>query len=85
MVSTLNQVDWSTTSYPNVTDEKVEICLVYSGRNDCKPIRANSSGSTQFSTPFRYASFVVIRHKLESTERNHNPVGQDTVTFKLSY
>ncbi len=84
-VSTLNRVDWSTTGYPNGTNEKVEICLVNLPRYDCKPIRANSTGNTQFSTPFRYASFVIIRHKFESTETNHYPVGQDAVRFNLSY
>lgn len=85
MVSTLNRVDWSTTYYPKATTERVELCLVYMGREECKPIGSNSTGSTYFSTPFRYASFVVIRHKFESTEANHHPVGRDTVTFNLSY
>jgi hypothetical protein len=84
-VSTLNRVDWSTTGYPNGINEKVEICLLYFRHEDCQPIRPNSTGYTVFSTPFRYASFVVIRHKFESTETNHNPVGRDAVRFNFSY
>jgi hypothetical protein len=84
-VSTLNRVDWSTTWYPNGTTEKVEICLVYSSQYDCETIRANSTGYTTFSTPFRYASFVVIRHEFETSVLNSKPAGQDTVRFNLSY
>ncbi len=84
-VSALNRVNWSTTYYPKATVERAQICLVNIGREECQPIQANSTGSTQFSTPFRYESFVVIRHKFESTEANHNPAGRDTVTFNLSY
>lgn len=49
-VSTLKRVDWSTTMYPNGKDEKVEICLVYFGKEDCQPIWPNMSGSTTFNT-----------------------------------
>ncbi|MDB6141394.1 MAG: hypothetical protein JWP80_438 [Pseudomonas sp.] len=84
-VSTLNRVDWSTTLYPTATNEKVEICLVYFGKYDCQRIGLNMTGTTTFSTPFRYASFVVIRHKLETSVLNSRPAGQDTVRFNFSY
>ncbi|MDB5982390.1 MAG: hypothetical protein JWQ69_3405 [Pseudomonas sp.] len=71
--------------YPTSSGEQVEICLSYSGRDECYPIRANSTGYTIFSTPFRYASMVIIRHKTTTGEMNSKPAGQDVVRFNLSY
>lgn len=87
-VSRLKSISWSTTLYPNATDETVELCYLALGTVEtCRPISPNSSGETkEFNhLPYEYVTRVIIKHSIKSGPLNSKPAGQDSVRFNLSY
>lgn len=87
----LKKIDYSTTNYPNNTDETVELCYYrpYSSVTPvgCKPISPNSTGTvTDFnSQSFGPGAKVIIRHRVQGGQQPGYPAGKDTVTIHYSY
>lgn len=86
----LSSISWSTTHYPDNSNEEVDICYFQPGRANHEPcirIRPNSSGTvTDFNSfNFNKHARIMIKHNVRGGKNYGAPAGMDTITINYSH
>lgn len=86
--SNLKSIAWTSTFYPQSTGEEASLCnRRTNGAEICIPITKGASGSTDYfnNLNFEYAGYFMIKHTQAGGPMRSQPIGNDSLTFHMSY